>query len=306
MDTMIDELHEVNYWWLLLSVFLAFLSHVSRAMRWMMLVKPLGFKPSFLNSFFSVMSTYLANYALPRLGEVTRPTIIKRYEGIPFTQTFGTIVLERIIDLIMLFILTVVVAVTQYSTVSTFVQENPETQEKVVLILKILLYLTIAGTVFLIIFLGFFRSKLRKFKLYQKISELGKKFMEGIQTIRKLDNLPLFIIHTLFIWFMYYMMMWVSFFAFGFTEHLDLMAGLTVFVLGSYGMVAPVQGGLGAWHVMVSKTLVIVGVMGATKEIQDQNAELFALVHHGAQTLMILVVGSLSVLLLPVVNRKKP
>jgi len=305
VDKLSEELNSLNYWWLILTVVCAILSHMSRAVRWQMLVKPLGYKTSFWNSFFSVMATHLANYVFPRLGEITRPTILKKYEGIPFTQSFGTIVLERIIDLIILFLLTLVVAMVEYKTVAEFIRQNPETEEKVLFILKILLFLTIAGIIALTVFLLYFRKRLKKFALYNKIAHLVKQFLEGIKTIRSLENLPLFIAHSLFIWFMYFCMTYFAFFAFDFTSHLGIAAGLTVFVMGSYGMVAPVQGGLGAWHVMVSKTLVIIGIVGATEHIQNENAELFALIVHGLQTLVILVVGSLSLALLPIINRKK-
>lgn len=304
MDLLISGLKKVDYYWIIISVFVYILSHFIRAIRWRILVKPLGYSPSLANSFFSVMSTYLANYALPRLGEVTRPTIIKKYENIPFPQTFGTIVTERIIDMAILLILTLVVILSQFPLISQFLQENPETYDKIVLITKLLVILMVALIAGIIIFWKFFRKKLKTNFFYKKLSDLAKKFFEGLKTIFKLEQNTLFVVYSILIWGLYFIGLYVSFLAFDFTKDINLNCTLTVFVIGSFGMVAPSQGGLGTWHIMTSKALVIVGIAGATLSIQNQNAEFFALVHHGAQTLMVLLVGSISIILLPIVNRK--
>jgi glycosyltransferase 2 family protein len=304
IDLLISGLNKVDYYWIVLSVLIYILSHLIRALRWRILVKPLGYSPSLANSFFSVMSTYLANYALPRLGEVTRPTIIKKYENIPFPQTFGTIVTERIIDLLVLFILTFIVIITQFPIISQFLSENPETSNKMMFIGKLLLVFFFASVALIIVFWKFFRKKLQSNFLYKKIADLTKKFLEGLKTVFKLDQNFLFIFYSLLIWALYYFGLYVSFLAFDFTKDINLVNTMTVFVIGSYGMVAPSQGGLGTWHIMTSKALVIIGIAGATISLQNQNAEFFALVHHGAQTLMVLLVGSISIILLPVVNRK--
>lgn len=300
IDDIIQELKKVNYWWIILSMILGILSHISRALRWSMLINSLGYSPKATNSFFSVMISYLANLAAPRLGEVTRPTIVKKYEHIPYSSTFGTIVLERIIDIIFLLILSGLVFITQFEIVMKFLANNPEISSKFENIH--FSNATISGIVMAIIgFSGlifFLRKKFKHTELYIKIRGLISNFTDGLKAIKKIKNLPLFIFHSLFIWAMYYLMMYVCFFAFDFTSDLGLMACLTLFVMGSYGMVAPVQGGIGAWHFMVIGTLLIFGV-----EFDD--AGIFALVAHGSQTFMIIIVGSLSLVALPFLNKKQ-
>jgi len=298
MDKFIDDLSKIKYEWIFLSIILGVISHASRAIRWKILIKTLGHNPSFLNSFFSVMVSYLANLALPRLGEVIRPTVIKTYEKIPYPESFGTIVLERIIDFIVLFILTGLVLLTQYSVVKGFLDANPDVADKFLLIIKILIVIYSAIIVILLVFYFFIRNRIRETKFYIKFKASVLSFLAGMKTILKIKNPFAFIFHTFLIWSMYYLMLYVTFFAFGFTENLGLMTALTTFVVGSYGMVAPVQGGIGAYHFMVIGTLIFY-------QVDFEDAKLFALINHSSQTLMILLVGSLSLLLLPIYNKQR-
>ncbi|MFH2094569.1 MAG: lysylphosphatidylglycerol synthase transmembrane domain-containing protein, partial [Bacteroidota bacterium] len=255
---------------------------------------------STLNSFFSVMISYFANLALPRFGEVTRAIVIKKYEKIPFTESFGTIVLERIIDLFALFILTGIVLIFRFDVLSGFIRHNPAAGDKFadfefsytwIIYFAALLILGTGG--FLIL-----RHKIRHTVFYKKISDLVRKFLDGIKSIKKIKNLPAFLLHTVFIWTMYFMMLYVTFFAFDFTNHLTPFTALIVFVFASYGMVAPVQGGIGAWHFMVIGTL-------AVFQIGNEEAGIFAFVVHGAQTLMLVVLGLISFIGMPVFNKIK-
>lgn len=298
MDFLMDNLKSIHYEWIVLSVVVGFLSHISRAMRWQLLVNTLGYKPRFSNSFFSVMIAYLANLALPRLGEVTRPTIVKKYEDIPYTTSFGTIVLERIIDFLILFLLTAVAILSEYIVLKTFLHDNPDVYDKFILIAKIGVIAFVAGVLGLAVFYFFIRKRINEFKFYKKLKELILSFWEGVKTIRNLKSKSLFVFHSLFIWGMYFLSLYFCFLAFGFTEHLGIMAALITFVLGSYGMVAPVQGGIGAWHFMVIATLLIYNV-------DFESGKFFALIAHGVSTLVVLAGGSVSLVLLPVFNRKK-
>ncbi len=268
-------------------------------MRWKMFGQSLGYKPSGLNSFLAVMVSYLANIAFPRLGEFSRAAIIKRYEKIPFSESFGTIVIERIVDLIALFVLSVIVLFAQFDVVKQFIINNPSLGDKFTNINISNTFIILSALIFAVVFMMFFilRKHLKKTKIYKKVVDTVKKFVEGIKSVKKIRNLPLFIGHTVFIWFMYFMMLYVTYSAFDFTQDLSLLTALTVFVFGSFGMVAPVQGGIGAWHFMVIGALVIYG-------IADEDAKAYALIVHGIQTLMLVVLGFLSLIALPLVNKK--
>lgn len=300
LDDIVAALKGANYFWIVVSLILSLMSHISRAIRWNLLIHPLGYKPRLVNTFFAVMVMYLSNMAIPRSGEIARCSVVKKYEKVPLTQLLGTVVVERVFDFIMLFILLAVVLFSQMGVVLEFVQNNPEVEQKVASLLQIK-YLIALGSVFVafVAIAWFFRQKFKESSIYKKLKELILSFVSGLDTVRKMDTKWQFIAHTVFIWCMYFLMIYVTFWSFEFTKHLSLVAGLTVFVMASFGMVAPSPGGIGTWHIMAIETLVIYGV----NRYPDANA--FAFAAHGAMTLFLITVGVISLVLLPVVNNKK-
>lgn len=285
--------NEVNYFWIVLSLFLGLLSHISRTIRWNLMIEPLGHKPRMLNTFLAVMIGYLMNLALPRMGEVSRCGVLARYEKIPFTKLVGTVVLERLIDVLMLLVLLGIVILTQFGQVLEFLKNNPDVQVK----LEKVIYspLLIGALVFFFVILWLSRHKIRQSAFIKKVMGFVAQFVEGFRSILKMKKKGAFIFHSVAIWTLYYLMLYCVFFAFGFTSHLTALAGLTVFVFGSFGMVAPVQGGIGAWHFMVIEGLALYGVDRA-------DGKVFALLAHGSTTIMLIVFGLISLLVLPFVN----
>lgn len=288
--------NDVNYFWIVVSLFIGLLSHISRTIRWNLLIEPLGRKPRLLNTFLAVMVGYLMNLALPRMGEISRCGVIARYEKISFTKLVGTVVTERLIDVLMLLILLAIVVLTQFGQVLEFLKNNPEVNEK----LQQVIYspILIGGLLLFLAVLWLSRHKIRESALMKKVMGFVGQFVEGFRSIGKMKRKGSFIFHSVFIWVMYYLMMYLIFFSFGFTSHLGPLAGLTVFVLGSFGMVAPVQGGIGAWHFMVIEGLALYGVDRA-------DGKVFALLAHGTSTVMLIVLGLIGVLVLPFVNERE-
>lgn len=288
--------NEVNYLWIVISLFLGLLSHISRTIRWNLIIEPLGHKPRLLNTFLAVMIGYLMNLALPRMGEISRCGVLARYEKIPFTKLVGTVVLERLIDVIVLLLLLLLVIVTQFGQVLGFLDNNPDVKDKLEKVIYSPVLLLFLGLMFLAVWI--LRHKIKRSAVVQKVLGVVNQFVEGFRSILKMKKVGAFIFHSLFIWFLYYMMLYVVFFSFGFTSNLPALAGLTVFVLGSFGMVAPVQGGIGAWHFMVIEGLTLYGVGKA-------DGKVFALVAHGSMTILLIVLGLISLLVLPFVNERE-
>jgi uncharacterized protein (TIRG00374 family) len=288
--------NEVNYWWIVVSLFLGLLSHVSRSIRWNLMIEPLGKKPRLMNTFLAVMVGYLMNLALPRMGEISRCGVLARYEKISFTKLVGTVVVERLVDMLTLLILLLIVVLTQFGQVLEFLRNNPEVNEKLqkVIYSPILLF----GLLILFAIAWFARHWILQSKFLKKVKELISKFIEGLQSIREMKNKGSFIFHSAFIWLMYYLMFYVVFFSFSFTSHIGPLAGLAVFVLGSFGMVAPVQGGIGAWHFMIIEGLALYGV-------ERTDGKIYALLAHGTTTLMLIVLGLIGLIALPLVNEFK-
>lgn len=287
--------NDVNYWWVLVSLLLGLLSHISRTLRWGLMIEPIGHKPRFINTFMAVMVGYLMNIAFPRMGEVSRCGVLARYEKISFTKLIGTVVAERLVDLISLLILLGIVVIAQFGKMLHFVQANPEIQDK--LTTAILSPYLIISVVVLAILVFVFRNTFKGTAFFKKILDVIQNFKEGFISIRNIKKKGWFFFHSAFIWFLYYVMLYAIFFAFEFTSNLNPIVGLTTFVLASFGMVAPVQGGIGAWHFMAKEALSLYGVA-------NENGIIFAFVAHSSMTFMIILIGILSLLILPFVNRR--
>lgn len=288
--------NDVNYLWIVISLFIGLLSHISRTIRWGILIKPISHKPGFINTFLAVMVGYLMNMAIPRMGEVSRCGVLSRYEKISFTKLLGTVVAERAVDMISLLLLLLIVVLSQFGKVLYFLGENPEIEAK--LIAVVASPFLIAGMALLITLIIVFRKTLRHTAFYKKSVHVLMNLKEGFISIRSIDKKGWFIFHSVAIWALYYMMLYSVFFAFDFTSHLSLIAGLTTFVMASFGMVAPVQGGMGAWHFMAIEALALYG-------IARSNGVIFAFVAHTSMTVMIIVIGIISLLILPFINGKK-
>ncbi|MEA2042686.1 MAG: lysylphosphatidylglycerol synthase transmembrane domain-containing protein [Bacteroidota bacterium] len=300
VNKILSSLKQAEYKWIALSLLLGILSHISRARRWVLLIKPLGHNPKLSNSFFSVMIMYLSNIAVPRSGEFVRCSLMRRYENVSFSKLLGTVITERVFDFIMLFAMLAVVLVYQITDIQTLVENNPGVYEKFASIFTLnrLIVLSLVSLAVLTL-MYIFRSKLKHTLVWKKLSEFLKNITEGIKTVRKMKDKGEFLFHTILIWVLYFLMIYVTFFAFDFTSNLTVMQALTVFVMASFGMVFPSPGGIGSWHFMVMQTLFIYGV-------HDMNLSgAFAFAAHGAMTMMLIVVGLISYILMPLMNKDR-
>jgi glycosyltransferase 2 family protein len=297
--TLKTALGKINYWWILLSFTLGMLSHVSRAIRWNMLIRPMGYKPSTANSFLAVMVMYLTNLALPRAGELARCSVLGRYEKIPFTKLVGTVVIERFTDMIALIVFAVLIFSMQADVFFNFISSHPDIQNRLSLLFStrnILLGIAAAGIV--VATLIIYRKKVMRTSLFMRIEHLYVNFLEGFKAIKHMENKWKYIGHTVFIYIMWLVMLYVVFFSYPPTVHLSLAAGMAAFVMGGLAMIAPVQGGIGPWHFMVYETLFMYG-------IDKTDGKIFALIAHTTTNLSLMLMGFIALLLLPVINRGK-
>ncbi|MCW5514941.1 lysylphosphatidylglycerol synthase transmembrane domain-containing protein [Muriicola sp. Z0-33] len=284
----LQYIKEANPYWVALSIFIGVLSHVSRAIRWNYLLEPLGYTPRTTNNVLIILTAYLTNLGVPRSGEILRATALTTYENVPFEKGIGTIVTERIVDLIMLFIIILIALLLQTELIMEFIDEMG---------LGI-----ISGAVVLIVgILGLFVSiwLIRKStsKIAIKIKLFLRSLLEGILSIFRMKKKWPFIFHTLFIWGAYIGMFWVIKFTVLETVDLSFGAMLVAFVGGAFAM-ATTNGGFLAFPIAVSKSLEIFGV-----SVVSGNA--FGWIMWIAQTLMVVVFGAISFLLLPLLNRNR-
>jgi glycosyltransferase 2 family protein len=288
-----------NYWWLILSFFIGLLSHVFRTLRWEMLIHTIGYKPRFKNTFLSLMIGYFANLAIPRLGEVSRCTILTKYEKIPFEKSFGTVIAERAFDLLTFVVLFFVNLLIQYNKISGYVHEKvyEPLADKFAFIGKgYLLYSLIALIIIASLMIIIYHKKLLEFKFYQKIIMILRGFWDGLKSLAKVKSPLKFLIYTILIWTMYYLMSYVCFYCLVETSSPGLDAVLSVLVMGTIGIMV-VQGGIGIYPVIIAETLTLYGITSIIG---------FALgwLIWGAQTFIIILAGVVSLILLPVLNNK--
>jgi glycosyltransferase 2 family protein len=292
-DYLVDGLKEADYFWLLLSVLFGLFAFLSRARRWMLLIHPLNFHPTFMHTFHALMSGYLANIALPRVGEITRCVALGRKEKIPVEQLIGTVVIERTIDFISLLTIMIVMIFTSGDLIRQFLKESifDPLREKVFAILHfswfIWLFLAIAGIVALFLLFKH-RKELRKIRFFAKIFDLAKGIISGLKTITTLQRKWEFILHTVFIWLNYALMTWVVVFAVESTSHLTFGNSIFLLVIGGLAMSAPVQSGLGAFHYIVSRGLALV------ENVNLEDGLIYAILTHESQLLFVLIIGSIS------------
>jgi uncharacterized protein (TIRG00374 family) len=287
------DLKEADYSWLLLSILFGFIAYVSRARRWVLLINPLGYHPSLKNSFYALMTGYLANLALPRIGEITRCVALGKKEKIPVDQLIGTVVIERTIDFLSLMAIMIFLIITSGDQITIFLRESilDPIQQKVFSIFGstwilwvVLLVLSVAGLFLLIRF----KKRLRKIRFFAKLFDLARGIINGLKTITNLKRKWEFILLTIFIWINYALMTWVVVFSIESTSHLTFNDSIFLLVIGGLAMSAPVQSGLGAFHYIISRGLLIV------KGIPLEEGLVYALLTHESQLIFVAIIGTIS------------
>lgn len=295
------SLSEANYAWIALAMVAGVLAHISRAIRWKMLLSPLGFAPKTSNTFYAVMIGYLGNLAINRMGEVLRCGILKRYEKIPFTPSFGTVIAERVIDTLVLFLLFIVSIRIEYERMHDYLSENIFSPLK----LKIhsltdnkpKLFLLIGIVVTAVVLFFVLRKKVLQNPVAQKIRNVLLSFWEGIRSVAKVKSPLLFIFHTLFIWAMYLMSVYVCVFAFKETESISVTDCLAIMCFGSLGVIAT-PGGIGAYQWIVLQIMLLWGYSTAI-------GVAFGWIAWLAQVAVVLVGGFLSFAMLAIGKKEK-
>ena len=291
---LIAQLKDVNYLWVVISMFFGFIAIVSRGLRWVILLQNLNFSVNKLNSIYAVAIGYFTNIAIPRAGEITRCTSLNQTEDVPVDKLFGTIILERAIDFIILISLVLLVLILKFELFIDFLAIIVEGQT---LDVGSLIGVGFSATAILIILFVLTKRILKKSAIYIKIKTFVIGMKDGFKSINGLKNKTGFWAHTFIIWLMYLLMTYVCFFSIEATRMLNLADGLYTMVIGGFGMVAPVQGGIGAYHYIVKVGLMIL-------DVSEDSALLFATVVHTAQTLMTLSVGGISILMVFLSKRK--
>lgn len=287
-EKILESIQNANLVWVFLSIFIGILSHISRAIRWNYLLAPLGHKPKLINNVLIILISYFANTLVLRSGEFLRATALNTYENVPFEKGFGTIVTERIIDVIMLLLIIAAALLFQTDVILGILQENG-----IGLVGSLLLLLV--GVLGLYIAIRIIKKSTSNFAI--KIKTFLNGLLDGVLSIFKMKNKAAFIFHTFFIWACYIGMFWVIKFTVPETTELPLGAFLVAFVAGAFAMAAT-NGGLGLFPIVVTAALSVYGV-------SKTSGDAYGWIMWTAQTLMVVVFGTISFIVLPLLNRNR-
>lgn len=278
---------DADYFYIFLSLIIACFGFASRAYRWKFSIEHMGYTSRFRNNFMAVCIGYFMNLTIPRSGEITRAVIVKKYEGIPFDKAFGTIVAERIVDLLLFFLFVATAFILQFNVLKSFVLKTIPVEK--------LILLALIGVVGFIIFILVWIYSKWKFILF--IKEKLSGLMEGMLSIVKMEKKWPFLFHSLFIWFTYILMFYVAVFALKETSTISLGAVITAFVIGSLA-IGFTNSGFGAFPILIAQIFLLYA-------IPETVGTAFGWLVWISQTILMVVLGGLSFLLLPLLNNNK-
>jgi len=297
----IKEALKTARYWLIIPVFgILFLSHFIRAIRWKLLMEPLGYKPSTTNTVFAVFIGYLANQAVPRLGEVLKCTVLSRYEKIPADKLIGTIILERVIDavtLLLVFIITLAIQPDIYSQLIDTIFDSKKEDNGHKTISSSLVLMILGGIVIIAIVVWMIKKKRNFSDLGLLFKRIGKSIWQGLSAIQHLKKRWLFIFLTISMWILYLTGGYMGFMALKETQQYGINEAFTVLTAGSIGMIAT-PGGIGAYAYLLQKTMHVYG-------LNEGIALAFGWILWLAQTAVILIGGLISFVSIPYYNKKK-
>ncbi len=295
LDEMKSIIASAKWIYITIPIILCLLSSWVRALRWNMLIEPVAKVPAMKNTFCAVMFGYFVNHIFPRAGEVARCGVLKKYEDIPMSELFGTVITERAFDLIITLLVVFFTVVFEFDVFKDILANINLLDSLTSLLTNPYLW----GAVITLGLLCFvLRKKIAQLSITQKIIEIGLGVWNGLKSFTQVKNKPLFLLYSVLIFFIYYLMLYFSFFLFDFTSNLSMEAGLVTYVFGALGMVAPVQGGIGTYEFMTIQALTIYG-------ITQTQAGTFAVLAHLVEIVVNCIVGFGCSLVLPIINKEK-
>ena len=289
LNILFEKFKKANFTYVYISIALSLFSHFLRGYRWTLLLKPINYNVNSFRAFIAVMVGYFANLLLPRMGEITRCAILKKTDNVALPASLGTVISERILDLILLILLIFSTIIIEFKTLKTFLTNYIDS---ILSGFNLANYLVMGGILFFIILIGIYlfrrnKESIRSSSLYQKFRPMVYDLISGLKSIRKVKEKTAFFVSTVMIWVLYYLMSYIIIFSFPETSDLDFFAGLSILMAGGLGMAAPVQGGIGTYHAFVGGVLMLYG-------ISKEDGVLFATLLHTSQFVSIVITGGIS------------
>jgi uncharacterized protein (TIRG00374 family) len=289
-----SNLKDANYYWLILSILFSFTAFALRARRWQLLIHPLGSRPTFWHTFHSMMIGYLANLALPRIGEVTRCVVLGKKEKIAVDKLVGTVIIERTIDFLSVLIFLILIIISSEAIIKVFLNESIFKPLKLSVLsflhISWIFWAVLAGLFIISLYLVIrYRKRLQRSRLFLKMAGIAMGIISGLKTITNLERKWEFIFLTILIWISYALMTWVVVFCLQSTSHVTFWNSLLILVVGGLAMSVPVQGGFGAYHYAVSRVLIVI------QGVSLEDGLTYALLSHESQIVFEIIIGLISI-----------
>ena len=275
-------LHEMNWTWMILSFPFGVLAQAFRGWRWRQTLEPVGEKPRTGTCVNSIFLSYAASLVIPRIGEFTRCGVLKRYDGVSFAKALGTVVTERAIDSLLVMVVAGITLLCQFKVFMTFFSETGTSMDSILSRFSPTGYAVTAVCGVAVLFLLHFL--LKKLSVYNKVKATLSGIWQGVVSLRKVRNIPLFLFFTIAVWACYFLHYYLTFFCFDFTAHLGIACAMVTFVVGSIAVLVPTPNGAGPWHFAVKTMLILYGVA-------DEQALYFVLIVHTIQTMLVILLG---------------
>ena len=286
----------MDYGWIALSLVFGVFANLFRGWRWKLALEPLGEYPKTANCVYAIFISYASNLVIPRVGEVTRCGVLSKYDGVSFSQSLGTVVSERMIDTFCVGLITGLVLLLQMPVFATFFAETGTNVGRYAEVLTSGHFYLIILCVLAILVLAFFL--IRNITLFAKLKGILQNVWQGVVALKDIKHIPLYVFYTFGIWVCYFLEFYLAFYAFDFSAHLGITAGLVMFVVGTLAVIVPTPNGAGPWHFAVMTMMMLYGV-------GKEDAGIFALLVHGIQTFLLILLGIYGLSALPFTNKLK-
>ena len=286
----------MNYGWMLLSLVFGVFANLFRGWRWKLALAPLDEYPKTANCVYAIFVSYASNLVIPRVGEVARCGVLSKYDGVSFSKSLGTVVSERMVDTLCVGLITGLVLLSQMPVFVNFFAETGTNVGRYAEVLTsghfYLIILCVLAALLLVFLL------VRNIAIFARIKGILKNVWMGIVALKDIKHIPLYIAYTLGIWVCYFLEFFLAFYAFDFSSDLGIAAGLVMFVVGTLAVIVPTPNGAGPWHFAVMTMMMLYGV-------GKEDAGIFALLVHGIQTFLLILLGIYGLSALPFTNKNK-
>lgn len=285
-------LKSCNFYWIAASVAVGIAGFIFRGLRWRLLLLPLDRSVTFKEAYDGVAIAYLTNFAVPRAGEIARCGVVAKGKKVTFEEALGTVVLERGFDMLCLLFWIFALLLFKWNEFGGFMQEQilAPLQEKFSTNLVWIAFLLLSAFALVCVLAWKYRRKFLQVKLFAKIAEIAKGLVKGLLAAFRMENKWLFFLYTALIWGTYWMTSYTTIQAFSSVDYLDGSDALFLMIVGGLGWVVPVQGGLGAYHFIVSLAL------WSVYSIPQATGVVFATISHESQALAMIVCGTISLI----------